>query len=319
MINTSAGAAWASSAGPGHRFIHANHGSHTRATWVCCSITSETSTPHGVTSGPRQGKSRAFAAYQSRILVCTCWMWVLSGRVVDVMVPMVVVTSFLSGQVAKLWGMSDQHQYSARPKRIPPHVLRRRRIIAVLILLVILGLLGWGIWALAQWIFSGDEPEATQPTPTVTETVSPEPEESASDDDVAAQAECDPEMLTLTGATDQQSYAPGESVTLTMTVTHDGDVLCDASLGSDQQRFLVEDADGGFVFSTRACQVDPQEQVVEMEPGQSESVSFVWERVGTDEECQQLVEDVASGQYRLLVGLGDRLAEPVEFVLEEDE
>lgn len=223
--------------------------------------------------------------------------------------------------MAKLVVMSDQHlpPQQPRPRRIPPHILRRRRIVAVIILLIILGLLGWGIWALIGLFLPDDDEQATpQPQPTVTETVSPEPSASEDDDedDERAQA-CDPEMLTVTGSTDQDVYDADEMPVFTLTVTHDGDVLCNASLGSDQQNFVVEDSDGDFVFSTRACQVDPQEQVVEMEPGQSESVTFEWERVGTDEECETIVEDIESAEYRLLVAMGEREAEPVSFVLED--
>lgn len=201
-----------------------------------------------------------------------------------------------------------------RPKRIPPHILRRRRIVAVVILLVVLGLLGWGIWALVSLFFSDDDTRAPEPEPTVSELVEPSPsDEDQTDDNANA---CDPEVLALTAATDQESYAEGEFPTFSMTISHEGEELCDAAVGSDQQQFVIEDAGGGFVFSTRACQVDPQSQVVEMEPGQSESVQFQWERVGTDEQCQTVVEDVAAGQYQLTVGLDEQTAEPVSFELQ---
>lgn len=201
-----------------------------------------------------------------------------------------------------------------RPKRIPPHILRRRRIVAVVILLAVLGLLGWGIWALASLFFSDDDTRAPEPEPTVSELVEPSPsDEDQTDDNANA---CDPEVLALTAATDQESYAEGEFPTFSMSISHEGEELCDAAVGSDQQQFVIEDAEGGFVFSTRACQVDPQSQVVEMEPGQSESVQFQWERVGTDEQCQTVVEDVAAGQYQLTVGLDEQTAEPVSFELQ---
>ena len=230
--------------------------------------------------------------------------------------------------MAKLGIMSDSHYplppQQPRPRKIPPHILRRRRIVAVVILLIILALIGWGIWALIGLFLPDDDEQTTpQPQPTVTETMSPSPDESESEDedddedDQSADA-CDPEMLTITGATDQDSYSPDETPEFTLTVTHDGDVLCDASLGSDQQNFVVEDADGEFVFSTRACQVEPQEQIVEMEPGQSEEATFEWERVGTDEDCESTVDDVEPGEYQLVVAMGDREAEPVSFELEED-
>ena len=215
--------------------------------------------------------------------------------------------------------MSDQ-QLPPRPRKIPPHILRRRRIVAVIILLIILALIGWGIWALIG-LFTSDDDAAPDPSPTVTETVSPSPSETETEDenedtdDELANA-CDPEFLTVTGSTDQEVYAEDEDPRFTMTITHEGDVLCDASLGSDQQNFVVEDMDGQFVFATRACQVDPQEQIVEMEPGQSESVNFQWERFSTDEDCESEVEDVEPGQYQLVVSIGERTAEPVEFELE---
>ena len=218
--------------------------------------------------------------------------------------------------------MSDQ-QLPPRPRKIPPHILRRRRIVAVIILLIILALIGWGIWALIG-LFTSDDEAAPAPTPTVTETVSPSPsptdedgnDTQEEDDETELANACDPEFLTVTGSTDQESYEEDEFPVFSMTVTHDGDVLCDASLGSDQQNFVVEDSDGEFVFSTRACQVDPQEQIVEMEPGQSESAEFEWERVGTDEDCEALVEDIEPGQYQLVVSMGERTAEPVAFELE---
>jgi len=243
---------------------------------------------------------------------------------------MLVGATGLTGAVAKLLTMSDQQQLPPRPRKIPPHILRRRRIVAVIILLIILALIGWGIWALISWLTS-DEDEPPEPTPTVTQTVTPSPTESATDDDEddeeteASDDEsdseeladaCDPEFLTVTGATDQGSYAADETPVFTMEVTHDGDVVCDASLGSDQQNFVVEDADGEFVFSTRACQVDPQEQIVEMEPGQTEAAEFQWERVSTDQDCESLVEDVEPGEYRLIVSMGERTADPVSFELE---
>lgn len=194
-------------------------------------------------------------------------------------------------------------------------------------MLLLLALVGWGVWALIGLFTSNDDETTPDPEPTVTESVAPSPsddhdatddEDSPADesDEVELANACDLEFLTVAGSTDEQVYAEGESPVFLLTVTHDGDVLCDASLGSDQQNFVVEDSAGQFVFSTRACQVDPQEQIVEMEPGQSETVEFEWERVGTDEDCETVVEDVEPGQYQLVVTMGEQTAEPVVFELE---
>ena len=55
----------ASAAGVGHRAIHLRYSGSTRATGVCCSIISLTSTDQGVAPGARQGRSRAWRAYQA--------------------------------------------------------------------------------------------------------------------------------------------------------------------------------------------------------------------------------------------------------------
>lgn len=204
-----------------------------------------------------------------------------------------------------------------RPRRIPPHILRRRRIVAGVILLALLALIGWGIWALVGLFLPDDDQVSPTPEPTTSESGQPSPSDSPSDQESEQAADaCDPQVLSLAGATDQDAYPADEFPTFTMTITHDGDELCDASLGTDEQNFMVEDAEGQYVFSTRACQVEPQSQVVEMEPGQSESVDFQWERVGTDEDCQTIAEDISAGEYRLIVGMGEQTADPVTFELE---
>ena len=204
-----------------------------------------------------------------------------------------------------------------RPRRIPPHILRRRRIVAGVILLALLALIGWGIWALVGLFLPDDDQVSPTPEPTTSESGQPSPSDSPSDQESEQAADaCDPQVLSLAGATDQDAYPADEFRTFTMTITHDGDELCDASLGTDEQNFMVEDAEGQYVFSTRACQVEPQSQVVEMEPGQSESVDFQWERVGTDEDCQTIAEDISAGEYRLIVGMGEQTADPVTFELE---
>src|SRR5690606_12739515 len=63
--STSPWEAAARSAGFGQRSIHCRHTGSTLATGVCCSMISLTSTPHGVQSAWRHGRSRALASNQS--------------------------------------------------------------------------------------------------------------------------------------------------------------------------------------------------------------------------------------------------------------
>jgi hypothetical protein len=64
---TSAGATAASAAGVGHRVIHSRQTGSTRATGVCCSITSLTRTAQASVPSRRHGRSRAAVAYQATI------------------------------------------------------------------------------------------------------------------------------------------------------------------------------------------------------------------------------------------------------------
>ena len=64
LIASPAGSA-ASAAGVGHRAIQERYSGSTRATGVCCSMISLTSTAQGVAPGARQGRSRALRAYQA--------------------------------------------------------------------------------------------------------------------------------------------------------------------------------------------------------------------------------------------------------------
>src|SRR3954470_15440376 len=64
---TSAGLAAASDDGVGQRASHSRQSGSTRATGVCCSITSLTSTAQASTPGRRHGRSRAAVANQSTI------------------------------------------------------------------------------------------------------------------------------------------------------------------------------------------------------------------------------------------------------------
>ena len=64
----------------GHLAIQLRYSGSTRATGVCCSMISLTSTAQGVTPGARQGRSRAFRAYQASTG---------SAKDVDMMLPIV--------------------------------------------------------------------------------------------------------------------------------------------------------------------------------------------------------------------------------------
>ena len=66
LIASPAGSA-ARAAGVGHRASQLRYAGTTRATGVCCSMISLTSTDQGVVPGPRHGRSRAWRENQASI------------------------------------------------------------------------------------------------------------------------------------------------------------------------------------------------------------------------------------------------------------
>src|SRR3954470_5991816 len=154
---TSAGVAAASAAGVVQRAIPSRQTGSTRATGVCWSITSDTSTAHASTSGRRQGRSRAADAYQSTIRSP-----VSSGGASAVtlrMPPVSLGTVLTSAQSAVPWprragAVAGRVRASVPPVLhpvgpLPAAVYWRRRALVLTLLLSVLGGGGWGGWAVA--------------------------------------------------------------------------------------------------------------------------------------------------------------------------
>src|SRR4051794_36236555 len=142
---TSAGDAAARAAGEGQRAIHSRHTGSTRATGVCCSMTSLTSTAQASTPGRRQGRSRAAVAYQS-----TTRSPVAGSP---------VATLFTGVQCAVRPRRRAGPVPAGPPTSVPtvlhpvgelrPAVYWRRRLLVLLLLVAVLGGGGWLGWAAA--------------------------------------------------------------------------------------------------------------------------------------------------------------------------
>src|SRR3954465_6426212 len=150
---TSAGETSASAAGVGQRAIHSRQTGSTRATGVCCSMTSLTSTAQASTSGRRHGRARAAAAYQSTRTSP------ISLLVVPTTVQCAVVRQRRAGPVRL--GPSATVRGVLHPVGpLPAAVYWRRRVLVLTLLVSVLGGGGWLGWGLAN----GGAARAT-PTP----------------------------------------------------------------------------------------------------------------------------------------------------------
>lgn len=235
-----------------------------------------------------------------------------------------------------------------------PEVYRRRRIVAlVLLVLVVAILVGLVWWIVSLFRPAGDEQPDVGATPSVSAPASPEgtggtdgadgpdgpdgtapsgeasatPTEGASATDAASEPgssatdgsphadACQPGDLVISGATDRQSYPEGEDPVLELRVDNTGEQPCEANLGTSQQVFTVYSG-SDRIFSTQDCQVDGEDASMEISPGEQERSRFTWPRVRSAEGCAEPGAEPRSGTYRLEVSLGELTAQPVSFTLQ---
>ena len=222
---------------------------------------------------------------------------------------------------------------------------RRRRIVALIVLLLLLTLITLGIVSVVKWVsgvFGGNKADEKQTAQTSTqpggensstggakdkntgdaegknkstgdaegekEGERPSPKPDGSQDCVAGD-------ITVSAATDKQSYGAGEDPVLILNIKNTGKVPCTMNVGTSQQEFVVTSG-SDRIFSTRDCQKDPEDTKIKLEKGQEENARFTWNRVRSLPECQPISSKPRPGTYKLKVSLGDKESKPVTFVLQ---
>jgi len=177
---------------------------------------------------------------------------------------------------------------------LPPSVYWRRRAI----ILGLIVLLAGGVWTL----FSAF---TATPTPTPSAAATP-----------GVVAPCDPQDITLSAVTDQESYAEGELPQFSMNITNTGDVTCTLEVGSDKQRYTITSGSDSIWDST-VCQTGAEPFVQELTAGQTVTPSAVeWGRARSD-NCDSGTPAVGGGaSYQLTVFVGEiESAETKQFML----
>lgn len=196
---------------------------------------------------------------------------------------------------------------------------RRRQLVALLALLLMGGLIWAGI-AIAG-VFHGDG----TPAPAAADPTSAAPDPSASSRASASasptpsatptEAVCNPASIEVTGSTDAETYAADQSPVLSLTVSNTGDVPCPVNVGTSQMEFVITSGDDR-IFSSRDCQEGAEDLEVTIEPGESETARFTWERIRSAPECTEVDAVPGPGQYAFETRLGERTSDDVAFTLE---
>lgn len=220
--------------------------------------------------------------------------------------------------------------------RLPPSVYRRRRLIALAVLLVLVVALIWGISSVVSALTgSSEEPEQPQPQTEITAEVTPEATvdpnnkfadftprptpsgEGDSEDPSASPAaveECGAN-LSLTASTDKQTYPADQEPVLVMTMENTGDTPCRVNAGTNAMNYVVTSG-SDVIFDSRHCAADGEDRNVTLEPGKKEDARLTWNRTRTAEGCPADQPKAMAGYYNLTVGLGGQNSSNATFVLE---
>lgn len=197
--------------------------------------------------------------------------------------------------------------------RVSPKVLRRRRIVAVVIaLLVIGGLIAAGI-SIANLLGAAAKNDAGT-DPGASSTVVPK---DGAKPGTAPSAVCDEAGIKVTAAVNKDSFAAEETPILTLRVTNSGKAPCDINVGTSQMEYEITSGED-IIYNSKNCQLDPTDLVKNLAPGASESANMVWKVKRNAPDCAAVVSAPGRGgaTYTLVATLGKWSSEKVTFTLQ---
>ncbi|WP_156228966.1 hypothetical protein [Corynebacterium comes] len=222
-------------------------------------------------------------------------------------------------------------------RRLPEEIYVRRRVAAAVAILVLVGLLVWGLVASAG---GGDDEGAATPTPTSTataaamssttattseadttsETEAPETkttEASESEEPRAAGRDaCELSDLRVVASSDRPSYSPGVQPTFYMTVTNPTEADCEINLDEDQLRFEVYNLESNArVWADTDCFPSILTGEETFDAGDERRFQAVWSRLGSQPGQCSNRQDVGTGAFFLHAVIGDNPSDAHTFNL----
>ncbi len=196
-------------------------------------------------------------------------------------------------------------------------VYRRRRVVLIGALVVLLAVIGVGVWLLvAQPWAHGDAKPA--PTTSSTDTSSPSPTDAAAGESPSADptteetpgvVACDAKDIVVDAVTDADSYQAGVLPKLSISLTNNGAKDCTIDVGSATQVFTVASGDDVWWRSTD-CQENPSSMIATLAAGTTvvSKDPVVWDRTRSSvETCAQENRPRAPGggaSYHVAVQIG---------------
>ncbi|GAA4662300.1 hypothetical protein [Arthrobacter cryoconiti] len=207
----------------------------------------------------------------------------------------------------------------ARKPKVSKKVFRRRRILAaVLALLVVGAIVAAGIALTSALGGSGAKKAADAPpvSPTSASSTAPGPAAGAKPAQAgsSASAVCDEAGIKVSASMDKSDYGSGEEPVLSLQVTNTGQAPCDINVGTSQMQFAITSGDDS-IFNSKDCEVDPTNLVKNLKSGASETANFTWKRNRSAAGCAPVSAKPGAGTYVFVATLGKWSSEKVVFRL----
>lgn len=191
-------------------------------------------------------------------------------------------------------------------------VYRRRRLVALLALVLSAAVIGAVVWMLVArpWAGAGDEPV---PVPSSSAEASSAPPESEVTPSAEPSAEgivaCQAKDILVTPVADADAYDPGVLPQLSISLTNNGSADCTLDVGSATQAFTVSSGSDVWWRSTD-CQENPSSMIATLTAGATvtSKVPVTWDRTRSSvETCAQESRPRAPGggaSYHVAVEIG---------------
>ncbi|MCT1883029.1 hypothetical protein M3A76_08285 [Corynebacterium sanguinis] len=236
--------------------------------------------------------------------------------------------------------MNNQPHQNPDSRPLPPEIYMRRRVAALVILLVLVALLVWGLTA---WARSGsDAGEATESTApaTPTEQMTTEPTVPAPSDEettasttttteatttsdtatptvnAAGKGTCELADLEIEAQTSEPSYAAGDQPVFYMKINNPTKAECVINLDDNQLRFEVYTmSDNQRVWSDVDCYPPVVTGEETFEPGEPRMFEARWSATGSKPGQCTNRQPVAPGAYYLHAVVGDSASNPADFTI----
>lgn len=143
-------------------------------------------------------------------------------------------------------------------------------------------------------------------------------EDPAPSTEPVAGAPCDPAAVTVTAATDSNSYAADQQPQLSFAITNIGTVSCTFNVGTTQQAFVITSGEEQY-WSSKDCETGPVDAELTLEPNvASGSTPIAWDRTrSSPDTCEGARAPVPAGgaTYNLAVTVGAVPVSTTSFIL----